>query len=400
MSNWEWKKLGDVAQIYNGNSINAKVKKDKYSNIDDGYPFIATKDVGFDSVVDYDNGIKIPFSEKGFKIAPKNAVLICAEGGSAGRKKCLLEEDVCFGNKLFAIVGDEKYICGKYIFYYTFEDSFLKEFKKLLAGIIGGISNKKFKEILIPIPPLAEQKRIVKTLDEKFAKIDKLKTAAETNLKNTREIYNAELEKIFLKNAVWNTVRLSDVCAVGSSKRIYAEEQTLTGIPFLRVSDLVEKMQGIEKNDLYISKEKFEDLKEKGLVPRENDILVTSRGTLGLCYIVKENDNFYFQDGMITWLAPNGKTNSKFIVYLFESKIVKEQIKDKSAGAAVSYISITDIRNFQIPLPPLSEQKRIVAHLDKLSEKVKRLEEIYRRTIADCEELKKSILKQVFEVET
>ena len=60
-------------------------------------------------------------------------------------------------------------------------------------------------------------------------------------------------------------------------------------------------------------------------------------------------------------------------------------------------LSQESLYSIQIPLPPLSEQKRIVAHLDNLSEKVKRLEENYRRTIADCEELKKSILKKTFD---
>ena len=75
-------------------------------------------------------------------------------------------------------------------------------------------------------------------------------------------------------------------------------------------------------------------------------------------------------------------------------------IRPLEKGANYPAVSDSVVKDFQIPLPPLSEQKRIVAHLDKLSEKVKRLEEIYRRTIDDCEELKKSILKQVFEVET
>ncbi len=52
MSKWEWKKLGEVAKIYNGNSINANVKKERYSNVESGFPFIATKDVGNDSEVD------------------------------------------------------------------------------------------------------------------------------------------------------------------------------------------------------------------------------------------------------------------------------------------------------------------------------------------------------------
>jgi type I restriction enzyme S subunit len=95
--------IGEIATIYNGNSINAQVKEKKYKNLNDGYNYIGTKDVGFDAVVDYENGVKIPFEEESFKIAPKGCVLVCSEGGSAGRKTAYIEQDVCFGNKLYAI---------------------------------------------------------------------------------------------------------------------------------------------------------------------------------------------------------------------------------------------------------------------------------------------------------
>ena len=91
---------------------------------------------------------------------------------------------------------------------------------------------------------------------------------------------------------------------------------------------------------------------------------------------------------------------SDYLYYALQNKKFSDYLIDQQTGVGVPHISGKQILNFQIPLPPLSEQKRIVAHLDKLSEKVKRLEEIYRRTIADCEELKKSILKKTFEGES
>ena len=107
-SNWEVKKLGEVGKIYNGNSINEQIKKNKYLDIDEGLPFIATKDVSYENIIDYSNGVKIPFKEKEqFKIARKNTVLICAEGGSAGRKIGFTNQDICFGNKLFAITTNK-----------------------------------------------------------------------------------------------------------------------------------------------------------------------------------------------------------------------------------------------------------------------------------------------------
>ena len=61
---WEIKKLAEIGKVYNGNSINEKVKKDNYSDLEDGFPYIATKDVSYESEIDYDNGIKIPNDQR------------------------------------------------------------------------------------------------------------------------------------------------------------------------------------------------------------------------------------------------------------------------------------------------------------------------------------------------
>lgn len=121
-------KLNDIATIYNGNSIKKTVKQQKYMNDVPGWNYIATKDVDFDGTITYRNGVVIPFSETKFKIAPAGTVLVCSEGGSAGRKTAIITEDVCFGNKLFAIVNSNNLFLEKYVFYYTRFEGFLKQF--------------------------------------------------------------------------------------------------------------------------------------------------------------------------------------------------------------------------------------------------------------------------------
>ncbi len=73
--NWQWVRLGSIALLYTGNSINAKEKEKKYTNTKcEGYNYIATKDVKFDCSIDYNNGIRIPLSED-FRIAPQKYLL-------------------------------------------------------------------------------------------------------------------------------------------------------------------------------------------------------------------------------------------------------------------------------------------------------------------------------------
>ena len=165
---WEWVRLGEIGNIFNGNSINEKIKKEKYENLTLGLNYIATKDIDYPtSKINYDNGVKIPYEEiEKFKIAHKGSILICSEGGSAGKKIGIAEEDICFGNKLCAL---EKYcleLNNKFIFYTYKTSYFYGNFKENETGIIGGVSINKFKNIIIPIPPLVEQQRIVERVEK------------------------------------------------------------------------------------------------------------------------------------------------------------------------------------------------------------------------------------------
>lgn len=178
---WQWVRLGVVGNSFNGNSINASEKESKYAGAD-GLPYIATKDVGYGfDPLDYDNGICIPLDEAKFRVAHKGAVLICAEGGSAGKKCGVTDRDICFGNKLFA---NELYgqIPARFILYVYLSPVFRASFAAAMTGIIGGVSIAKFVEIPIPIPPLGEQHRIVAKIDQLMVRCDALEV-----LRNARE---------------------------------------------------------------------------------------------------------------------------------------------------------------------------------------------------------------------
>lgn len=130
-----------IANIYTGNSINESEKKAKYTNLINGRNFIATKDVNFDCSICYNNGIKIPYSDSIFRIAPKKTILLCIEGGSAGRKIGITDEDVCFGNKLCAFVPYA--MKNEFLFYFLQTSVFTSIFKSNVSGIIGGVSINK-----------------------------------------------------------------------------------------------------------------------------------------------------------------------------------------------------------------------------------------------------------------
>lgn len=166
ISNWKSNKLNRIADIYTGNSIPETVKKNKYMHIKEGYNYIGTKDLGFNHEFTYENGVKIPYDENGFKYADIDDILMCIEGGSAGKKIGILSEKVCFGNKLckFGIITED--IIPKYLYYYLQSPVFLKNFYGNLSGIIGGVSINKIKQIEIKYPSVEEQQKIVDKIEE------------------------------------------------------------------------------------------------------------------------------------------------------------------------------------------------------------------------------------------
>ena len=119
----------------------------------------------------------------------------------------------------------------------------------------------------------------------------------------------------------WKTYKIGNLCSISSSKRIFAKEYQSSGIPFFRGKEIIEKQKGESvSTELYISKSRYDEIKNKFGVPKEGDMLLTSVGTLGIPYIVK-NETFYFKDGNLTWFTDFKEINSKFLYYCDKSGI-------------------------------------------------------------------------------
>ena len=123
---------------------------------------------------------------------------------------------------------------------------------------------------------------------------------------------------------------------------------------------------GTADSDLFIPVEKYSELKQAGLVPAAGDILVTSRGTLGRCYIIKTEDCFYFQDGMISWLSKySDEITPLYLKYLFTMSGFRKQIDSMQAGSTVAYLSIAMLKKLQTMVPSRDTQDQFAAFVEQ-----------------------------------
>lgn len=168
----------------------------------------------------------------------------------------------------------------------------------------------------------------------------------------------------------WKTYKIGNLCSISSSKRIFAKEYQSSGIPFFRGKEIIEKQKGESvSTELYISKSRYDEIKNKFGVPKEGDMLLTSVGTLGIPYIVK-NETFYFKDGNLTWFTDFKEINSKFLYYWFLSPIAKNAINAKAIGSTQKALTIDALSKFEIDIPNIDTQNRIVSILSSLDSKI------------------------------
>jgi type I restriction enzyme S subunit len=154
--------------VASGNSISAEFIADNNLENASGLPFIATKEVGIDGVINYDTEIRIPPELlEGFRTAKPGVIFVCSEGGSAGKKFGLNTELVTYGNKLFALTSKTE-MSEKLLFYIFLSRNFQSQFKLGMNGMIGGISSGALGEILIPDVTSDQQHNLLSTLESKY----------------------------------------------------------------------------------------------------------------------------------------------------------------------------------------------------------------------------------------
>ena len=158
-----------------------------------------------------------------------------------------------------------------------------------------------------------------------------------------------------------NKIRLGEQCVVTSSKRFHLSERITQGVPFYCSKEIIKKFNGEDVTECdYISEDLYKKVSNEFGVPKENDLLITTRGTIGIPYLYKRTDRFYFADGNLTWIKDfDSNLYSKFLYYWFQSYEGRKKFEALAKGTAQKAVPISGIKTLEIELPSLKSQKRI-----------------------------------------
>lgn len=184
---------------------------------------------------------------------------------------------------------------------------------------------------------------------------------------------------------------------VTSSKRVHKEDWLSQGIPFYRTRELVKLSEnGCVDNELFISEKLYNSFVAEYGVPQKGDLLISGVGTIGVPYVINENQKFYFKDGNIIWFKNRGLFHPKYVYFLYKSTFIDNQIHQMSSGTTVDTYTIINANATVVPLPPFSEQHRIIDRIESLFAKLDEAKQKAQDALDSFETRKAAILHKAF----
>jgi type I restriction enzyme S subunit len=388
---WQTKKLSEIAKHSLGKML------DKAKNKGEPQPYLRNLNVRWFEF-DLSDVLEMPFlpAEAEKYTAVKGDVLIC-EGGYPGRAAIWEKDQPIYFQKALHRVRFHEPERNRWFLYYLLSRDLDGTLKNHFNGAgIQHFTGEALAKFEVPLPPLAEQQRIVGLLDEAFARLATAKANAEKNLQNARALFESHLQSVFTQRGPgWVEKSLEELGTITSSKRIFKSEYVESGVPFYRTKEIKQLANGRDiTTELFISETRYKEIKTGFGVPKEGDILLTAIGTIGEIWVVEGDSDFYFKDGNVLWLKEFASINPHFLRYVLVSFV--ESLNKMAHGSAYSALPIQRLNEHRIFLPSPAEQEDIVATLDSLNAETQRLAHLYERKLAALEALKKSLLHQAF----
>lgn len=382
---WPVKQLGDLLKLQNGYAFDSMS-----FGLSKGLPLIRIRDLK--SGVTTETRFAGEYDER--YLVNSGDLLI----GMDGEFRCyewkgpsaLLNQRVC------RLQGFAATLLPRFVYYGV--NSHLKEIEDGTGyTTVKHLSSKQILGIEFPVPSLAEQQRIVAILDEAFEGIATAKANAKQNFQNARALFESHLQSVFTsRGADWVDTALGDVCGFvrgpfgGSLKKSI----------FVKVGYAVYEQQHaiydrFDNVRYFIDEAKFKEMKRFELLP--GDLIMSCSGTMGRVSVVpKEIERGIINQALLK-LTPGLRILNTFLKSWMESEAFQDALREYSGGAAIQNVaSVKILKEIKVPLPSMSDQKRVVERLDDMREETQRLARLYEQKVAALDALKKSLLHQAF----
>jgi type I restriction enzyme S subunit len=397
MTQWQVKKVGDIADTQLGKMLNKGKQSGKHAK-----PYLRTDNVHWGRFdLSEIKEMDILPEEQDKYLATKGDLLMC-EGGASGRTAIWNEDyDISFQNHVHRIrPKDLKEISPKYLLYYF--EWFIKNgfASDLIKGVtISSLSQSGLRSIEVTYPPIDEQHKIVELLEDLLSRLDAALTDVRSAKSKSSQLKLAILDKVFAGEFFefeMPILCIDEVAKVmnGDRGKNYPNKSARveSGVAFINAGHLDNDLLNIVDMD-FISEERF-NLLAAGKVELD-DILFCLRGSLGKVAI---NDKF--TKGAIASslaiLRVNPKVLPKYLYYYFLSPLAAAEIKKHDNGTAQPNLSAANLRQFEVPIPTIEQQKIVIDFLDSELSRTIQASQTFESLFSTASAMRRSLLQSAF----
>lgn len=302
--------------------------------------------------------------------------------------KALLNQRVC------KLTGFSDELLPRFLFYGI--NKYLKEIEDRTAyTTVKHLSSKTIKSIDFPLPPLAEQQRIVVVLDEAFEGLARARAHAEANLQNAKELFSASLRSLFADNREdWPLRNIADVCIEfgrGKSRHRPRNDPRLYGgdMPFVQTGDLSQADHFLREFSQTYS---LEGVAQSRVWPKGTVCVAIVGATIGESAILEFEA--CFPDSIIGMVPDSNEADSEFLDFLLQ--FVKADLKEAGKGSARDNINLGTFSNRLFPIPDWKSQLAAVQRISEIDKECRRLGKEYAAKVQDLDDFCQSLLQKAF----
>lgn len=407
--NFKLVKLGDFIKQIRGVSYK---KSDIYTNLNEKSIELLRANNIKDSNLVLDDIVYVDKSKvKKEQILKKGDILICASSGSKHLvgKSVLIKENTNFTFGAFCKVIRTEKISSRFLEYFFQSQEYRNLINQVVSGTnINNIKNEHIDNIMIPLPPINEQQRIVNRIESLFAKLDRAKELIENTLAQFEQNKMAILHKAFtgeltakwrkennIDLSSWQDYQLKDICEKITDGTHNSPINTDLG-DYMYITAKNIKEEGIDLSKItYVSSDIHEKIYARCNVEFGDVLYIKDGATTGIATINTIKEQFSLLSSVAVLKPKKNKLLAKYLVYKLNSNEVRNMMINNMSGVAITRLTLTKIKRAKMKFPTIEEQQEIVNILDKLLAKYNKIKNLEQQ-LEKIELLKKAILAKAF----